>query len=150
MLKPWRERVGHYGHDVVRPSVRGKPMQASALLQRGLHPALQHAGLRRVRFHDLRYSFASNLFEAGIDIVTVSKALGRANVHITLTIDAHAVPKARQGASDRMAALLGGEPSCDERMKVETKWKQGRGRALTRSFNRQRNSLKWRRDRDCA
>ena len=81
-------------------------MQASALLQRGFIPALQRAGVRRVRFHDLRHSFASNLLAAGVDIVTVSKALGHANVQITLTTYAHAVPKPRQGASDRMAALL--------------------------------------------
>ena len=50
-----------------------------------------------MRFHDLRHSFASNLLEAGVNIVTVSKALGHANVQITLTIYAHAVPKTRQG-----------------------------------------------------
>lgn len=70
------------------------------------YPALDRAGIRRVRFHDLRHSFASNLLAAGVDIVTVSKALGHANVHITLTTYAHAVPKPRQGASDRMAELL--------------------------------------------
>lgn len=115
MLKFSQKKIGDNEHDVVCPSVRGKPMQASALLQRGLHPALQRAGIRIVRFHDLRHSFASNLLESGVDVVTVSKALGHANVQITLTIYAHAVPKARYGASDKMAALLA---------KVETKWKQ--------------------------
>jgi hypothetical protein len=37
---------------------------------------------------------------------TVSKCLGHANVQITLTTYAHAIPKPRQGASDRMAALM--------------------------------------------
>jgi integrase len=81
-------------------------MQASILLQVGFVPALARAGVRRVRFHDLRHSFASNLLGAGVDIVTVSKALGHANVQITLTIYAHAVPKPRQGACDRMGELL--------------------------------------------
>ncbi|HEY6643779.1 tyrosine-type recombinase/integrase [Povalibacter sp.] len=98
-------------------SARGKPMHASALLQRGLHPALEHARIRQVRYHDLRHSFASNLLAAGVDIVTVSKALGHANVQITLTIYAHAVPKPRYGASDRMAALM------------ETIWKHRGGKA---------------------
>lgn len=106
MLKEWQPRCPKNEHDLVCPSVRGLPMQASALLQRGFIPALQRAGVRRVRFHDLRHSFASNLLAAGVDIVTVSKALGHANVQITLTTYAHAVPKPRQGASDRMAALL--------------------------------------------
>jgi integrase len=109
-LKRWRLRVQNAEgnpHDLVCPSVRGKPMHGSALLTRGLYPALRRAGIRQVRFHDLRHSFASNLLGAGVDIVTVSKALGHANVHITLTTYAHAVPKARHGASDRMAALMG-------------------------------------------
>jgi integrase len=106
-LKRWRLACPKAeGYDLVCPARSGKPMQASALLQQGLHPALRRAGIRKVRFHDLRHSFASNLLEAGIDVVTVSKALGHANVHITLTTYAHAVPKARQGAADRMAALL--------------------------------------------
>ncbi len=118
LLKDWQKRLGDNEQGLVCPSVLGKPMQGSALLQRGLRPALQRAGLRAVRFHDLRHSFASNLLEAGVNIVTVSKALGHANVQITLTIYASAVPKARQGASDRMATLVG-LPE-----KVETKWKQ--------------------------
>jgi hypothetical protein len=81
-------------------------MHASALLQQGFRPALERAGVRRVRFHDLRHSFASNLLGAGVDVVTVSKALGHANVQITLMTYAHAVPKPRHGATDRMAALL--------------------------------------------
>jgi integrase len=56
----------------------------------------------------VRHSFASNLLEAGVDVITVSKALGHANVHITLTTYAHAVPKARHGAADAMARLMRG------------------------------------------
>jgi hypothetical protein len=39
--------------------------------------------------------------------VTVSKALGHANVHITLTTYAHAIPRERQGAGDALARLMG-------------------------------------------
>lgn len=63
----------------------GKPTHGSDLLRTGFLPALRRAGVRRVRFHDLRHSLASNLLAAGDDAVTVSKALGHANVHITLT-----------------------------------------------------------------
>jgi integrase len=81
-------------------------MQASDLLRTGLHPALRRAGIRQVRFHDLQHSFASNLLAAGVDVVTVSKALGHANVHITLVTYAHSIPKERQGAGDALARLL--------------------------------------------
>jgi len=40
---------------------------------------------------------SSDLLAAGVDVVTVSKALGHANPHITLTVYAHAIPTQRQG-----------------------------------------------------
>ncbi len=67
-------------------------------------------------FRDLRHSFASNLLGAGVDIVTVSKALGHANVHITLTTYAHV-----QGTSRR-------EPPNGRAHGAE--WKQFGNRAL--------------------
>ena len=71
-----------------------------------MHAALRRASLRQVRFRDLRHSFASNLLGAGVDVVTVSKALGRANPHITFTVYAHVLPKERQGAGDALARLM--------------------------------------------
>ncbi len=51
-------------------------------------------------------SFSSNLLATGLDVVTGSKALGHANVHITLVTYAHAIPKQRHGAGDGLARLL--------------------------------------------
>ncbi len=62
--------------------------------------------MRQIRYHDLRHSWASNLLATGVDLVTVSKALGHATVHITLTTYTHAMPKERHGAADAMARLL--------------------------------------------
>lgn len=105
-LKRWRLACPKGEHDLVFPAARGKPMQAADLLRSGFLPALRRAGLRRVRFHDLRHSFASNVLAAGVDVVTFSKALGHANVHITLTTYAHAIPKERYGAGDALAKLM--------------------------------------------
>jgi integrase len=106
-LKRWKLRCPKGEHDLVFPGAKGQPMPSSDLLRTGLHAALRRAELRQVRFHDLRHSFASNLLGAGTDIVTVSKALGHANVHITLTTYAHAIPRGRQGAGDAGARLMG-------------------------------------------
>lgn len=89
--KRWRLRCPKGEHDVLRT---------------GPHPTLRRAGIRQVRFHDLRHSFASNLLAADVDVVTVSKALGHANVHITLVTYAHPIPKERHGAGDALARLL--------------------------------------------
>jgi hypothetical protein len=39
-------------------------------------------------------------------VVTVSKALGYANVHITLVTYAHAIPKQRHAAGEAVAPLM--------------------------------------------
>jgi hypothetical protein len=38
--------------------------------------------------------------------VTVSKALGHGNVHLTLVTYAHAIPQERHGAGDALARLM--------------------------------------------
>ena len=62
-----------------------------------------------------RHSFVSNLQAVGVDVVTVSKALGHANVHITLVIYAHSIPRERQGAGDAF-----GRPMAQSGDKMET------------------------------
>ena len=69
----------------------GTPMQASNVRRRGLEKAVSDAGLNgegrpRLRFHDLRHSFASLLIAEGCDVVFVSRQLGHANPSITLSI----------------------------------------------------------------
>jgi len=90
----------------VFPTQEGTPMSGNDLLRSGFLPALSRAGIRRVRFHDLRHSFASNLLSMSWDVVTVSKLLGHANPQITLTIYAHALPKPRHGATDALEKAM--------------------------------------------
>jgi integrase len=59
----------------------------------------------RAQVHEYDHA-ASGSIKIHVDVATVSRALGHANVHITLTTYAHSVPKAGHGAADRMAALL--------------------------------------------
>jgi integrase len=46
-------------------------------------------GIPEVTFHGLRHTHASQLIDAGVDIVTISKRLGHAKPDITLRIYAH-------------------------------------------------------------
>ncbi|MGE5312374.1 MAG: tyrosine-type recombinase/integrase, partial [Nitrospirota bacterium] len=60
--------------------------------QRALHRCLGKAGLRRVRVHDLRHSYATIRLLKGHNVVDVSRQLGHANPTITLKVYAHWVP----------------------------------------------------------
>ncbi len=115
-LKRWKLACpkGDGTLDLCFPDQSGKPMHASALTARGFKGALRRAGIRAVRFHDLRHSFASNLLAAGVDVVTVSRLMGHSSPQVTLTIYSHTIPKQRHGASELLAKLMRGE----------SKWKQ--------------------------
>jgi integrase len=46
-------------------------------------------GMPEITFHALRHSHASQLIDAGVDIVTISKRLGHAKPDITLRVYSH-------------------------------------------------------------
>jgi hypothetical protein len=57
---------------------------------------------RRVRFHDLRHTFASHLMiDIRLDVVQVSRMLGHARTSMTLDTYTHLFEEARHGADVR-------------------------------------------------
>ena len=54
-----------------------------------LHRVLKRAGLPKVRFHDLRHTFATLALQNGVDIKTVSGMLGHFLAGFTLDTYAH-------------------------------------------------------------
>ena len=105
-LKCPKAESGQPEHDVCFPAPGGGPMAGTSLNTRGFVAALRRAGIRRVRYHDLRHAFASNLIAAGVDVVTVSRLLGHASPQITMSIYSHVIPKERHGASELLARLM--------------------------------------------
>ncbi len=62
--------------------------------------------LPKVRLHDLRHTYATLLIEAGVDLKTVSAALGHSSVAITADLYGHVRPAMLQSAADKLDALL--------------------------------------------
>jgi integrase len=58
--------------------------------------------LPKIRFHDLRHTFASHLLDQGENPVYVSKQLGHASPVITLTIYAHLINPVNPKAASRL------------------------------------------------
>ncbi|WP_369012381.1 tyrosine-type recombinase/integrase [Demequina capsici] len=68
--------------------------------------AAKAAGLREIRFHDLRHGAASLLLAAGTDIAVVSKMLGHANLAITADTYSHLIAGVATAAANRAADLV--------------------------------------------
>ena len=71
-----------------------------------LHRVLRRAGLPRVRFHDLRHTFAPLALQNGVDIKTISGMLGHFSVGFTLHTYAPVTTAAQKEAARTMEKVL--------------------------------------------
>ena len=78
----------------------GGPISLGSVLHM-LHRVLKRAGLPRVRFHDLRHTFATLALQNGVDIKTVSGMLGHFSAGFTLDTYAHVTTAAQKAGDGR-------------------------------------------------
>ena len=91
----------------VFPGPTGGPMSPDSVLHM-LHRVLKRAGLPRVRFHDLRHTFATLALQNGVDVKTVSGMLGHYSAGFTLDTYAHVTTSAQRQAAEAMEHVLSG------------------------------------------
>jgi integrase len=83
----------------------GQPTQARRVIEQ-FHDALAKAGLRRIRFHDLRHSCATLLLVQGVSPRVVMEVLGHSEIALTMNAYSHVVPELQREAAQRMQAIL--------------------------------------------
>jgi len=66
------------------------------------------AGVKRIRFHDMRHTSATLLLKQGVNPKVVSERLGHANIAITLDTYSHVLPSMQREAADALEAVLFG------------------------------------------
>ena len=71
-----------------------------------LQRVLKRAGLPRIRFHDLRHTFATMALQNGVDVKTVSSMLGHYSAGFTLDTYAHVTTDAQLKAAQTMGNIL--------------------------------------------
>ena len=104
VLKEQRKKVGRE-IEYVFPSPNGGPISPDSVLNM-LHRVLERAGLPKIRFHDLRHTFATLALQNGVDIKTVSGMLGHFSAGFTLDTYAHVTTSAQKEAADTMGNVL--------------------------------------------
>jgi site-specific recombinase XerD len=90
----------HLKGDLVFCQADGSPLTLF-LLHGALIRAARKAGLRRLRWHDLRHSFASNLTKNGTPLKQVQEWMGHSTITMTMRY-AHLAP---HGGREHLAGL---------------------------------------------
>ena len=93
-------------HDqYVFPSPNGGPISPDSV-NNMLKRVLERAGIPKVRFHDLRHTFATLALQNGVDIKTVSGMLGHFSAGFTLDTYAHVTTSAQKEAAQTIGNVL--------------------------------------------
>ena len=88
------------------PVKEDSPMDPAAVRKR-LQTVLERAECRRLRFHDLRHTFATASLEHGMDVKTLSTIIGHVSSATTLNTYTHITDAMRQSAADKIDRGIG-------------------------------------------
>ncbi|MFD9862250.1 tyrosine-type recombinase/integrase [Streptomyces alboflavus] len=83
----------------------GRPIEPRNL-NRAFEALSNRAGIRQVRFHDLRHTCASLLHEQGADARTIMEVLGHSSIRVTMDIYTFVRLDTQRAAFDRVADAL--------------------------------------------
>ena len=89
------------------PIIEDQPRNPSTIYER-MQTTLERAGCKKVRFHDLRHTFATMALENGMDIKTLSAMIGHVSAETTLNIYSHITDTMQQQAAVRIDRKIGG------------------------------------------
>ncbi len=90
---------------------RGTPIDADNFRHREFPAALRRAGLRRVRFHDLRHTYTSLLIAQGAHPKYIQAQLGHASIQTTLDRYGHLMPQVNQAEARKLDQLVFSAPA---------------------------------------
>ena len=103
VLEAQRKKTG--SSQWVFPSTTGGPISPDSVLHM-LHRVLKRAGLPRVRFHDLRHTFATHALASGVDVKTLSGILGHTRAAFTLDTYTHTTGDMQKRAAEIVEIFL--------------------------------------------
>lgn len=83
----------------------GSPIRPSQL-RHDYEKIIKKSGLPFIRFHDLRHSFATNLWELGFDLKDIQELLGHSTIAVTGDIYTHMRDEKKKSVMERFSAAM--------------------------------------------
>ena len=88
------------------PSPKTGTMYDPDAFRRTHDKILKAIGAEHIRFHDLRHTFATLSLKSGVDVKTLSGALGHYSAGFTLNTYTHATAQMKQDAADAIGGVI--------------------------------------------
>lgn len=98
-LEALREGIGEPVETIFHRN--GKPMEQN-FIRRQFKRILRKAGLRDIRFHDIRHTYASLLLSDGQSPVYVKEQMGHHSINVTVDLYGHWIPSGNREAVNRL------------------------------------------------
>ncbi|MCK5509006.1 MAG: site-specific integrase [Desulfobacterales bacterium] len=105
-LRRWKIACLPNSLNLIFPNKAGKPINHNNMVSRHFNPALRKAGIDRMRFHDIRHTYASLLIEQGENIKYIQSQLGHSTPTVTLNVYAHLMKPAHQEAAVKLEKAI--------------------------------------------
>ena len=106
MLREHKEKTGGKAGDLMFTNRAGNPIDGTNLLAQKFQPTLERAGLRRVRSHDLRHTYAALQIALDENFKFIQQQMGHASITTTMDLYGHLMPEASEGAGQRLDELV--------------------------------------------
>ena len=100
------EHKKHPGNPYMFPSPKTGGMFDPDSFRHTHEKILKSIGAEHIRFHDLRHTFATLSLKSGVDVKTLSGALGHYSAGFTLNTYTHATAQMKQDAADTIGGVI--------------------------------------------
>jgi integrase len=81
---------------------------------------MKNAGLRSIRIHDLRHTFATILIASGHHPKYIQNQMRHASINITMDLCGHLMPEVHKGAAEKSDSLVFGDTAVTQKQKGAT------------------------------
>ena len=88
------------------PAEDGSPLDGQSVTRYRFYHLLERAGLPRIRFHELRHTYATLMRDHGTDMKAVSAALGHSALAVTADLYTHVTTAMQQQLADTADAIM--------------------------------------------
>ena len=118
VLKSWQNKYKQNELNLVFPNQNGNYLDSRNILQRFLHPCLKLAGLKTIRWHDLRHTHISLLVNQNVAPQVIQKQAGHSTIKTTMDTYGHLMPSVYNSSIDAIDNIFALKQKPERKLRI--------------------------------